>query len=219
MADLFGIGQIVGSVIDAGASIFNSERNLDYAKDNLAYQKELQNRIFAREDNAVQRRAADLKAAGFNPLLAAGGAASSGAAVSTTAPQSNIKTDFASTAMALHRMKIDNSMTQAQQQLLTEQRNHVIKQNELLQKQIDWYDKHPEFAPSVPQGMTSPSMLDYLGGRIHDAYTNMFVRGSASGPINARQAEYLKDKRIAEIVQETGRAARENRAPRYKNYN
>ncbi len=55
-------------------------------KDNLVYQKDLQKVMMAREDNAVQRRAADLKKAGLSPTLAAGSAASSGPVISTVAP-------------------------------------------------------------------------------------------------------------------------------------
>ena len=64
-----------------------ADENLQLQRDTLAYQKDLQNTMFAREDNAVQRRAADLKAAGLSKTLAAGGAAQSGPVVATQAPQ------------------------------------------------------------------------------------------------------------------------------------
>lgn len=51
---------------------------------NFNYQKAIQNQIFAREDNAIQRRASDLQAAGLSKTLAAGSGAGAGSVVSTS---------------------------------------------------------------------------------------------------------------------------------------
>ena len=64
-----------------------NDLNFQLQKENLAYQKDLQNIIFGREDNAVQRRVNDLRKAGLSPTLAAGSAAGAGSVVSTSAPQ------------------------------------------------------------------------------------------------------------------------------------
>ena len=51
---------------------------------NFEYQKNLQNQIFNREDNAVQRRVQDLQSAGLSKTLAAGDGAGAGSVVSTS---------------------------------------------------------------------------------------------------------------------------------------
>lgn len=91
----------LGSLVSSGANVLSAystykgvqdniktnDLNYQLQKDNLNYQKDLQKIMFAREDNAVQRRVADLKNAGLSPTLAAGSAASSGPVISTVAPQ------------------------------------------------------------------------------------------------------------------------------------
>lgn len=68
------LGGIPGAV-GTGYNIWANKRDFDY-------QKSIQQEIFNREDTAVQRRMNDLKAAGLNPNLAAGSAASAGSVVS-----------------------------------------------------------------------------------------------------------------------------------------
>lgn len=85
---------VVPNLVNAGANVVGTidqmktnDLNFKLQKEQYGYQKLLQRIMFGREDNAVRRRVADLKAAGLSPTLAVGSAASSGPVVSTQVPQ------------------------------------------------------------------------------------------------------------------------------------
>ena len=99
--------------------------NLQLQRDTLDYQKNLQNTMFAREDNAVQRRAADLQAAGLSKTLAAGGAAQAGPVVATQAPQKG-KEDMEGIGA------LSNSLTSALAQIATTTNISKTKADEAL---------------------------------------------------------------------------------------
>lgn len=89
------------SVAPAGvaalASIINNrstnDTNYRVAQDNLDYQRAFNELIFQREDNAVWRRAQDLKNAGLSQTLAAGSAAGAGGSANSLNNGYNRQTD------------------------------------------------------------------------------------------------------------------------------
>lgn len=64
-------------------------QNYDLAKQQFEYQKDLNQTVMEREDNAMQRQIADLKAAGMSPLMASGGASAT-PLTSANAPQMDL---------------------------------------------------------------------------------------------------------------------------------
>lgn len=86
--DLFGLGSMFGAIGDAviGGLNYGEQKNQNkidnaYREKAFEYQKQLQQQIFEREDNAVQRRVKDLEKAGFNKLMASGQSANAGQSV------------------------------------------------------------------------------------------------------------------------------------------
>lgn len=69
-----------------------AEQNLAFQRENLEYQKDLQQQIFEREDTAYQRKVNDLVKAGINPaVVATGSGSSAGSVVSTQAPHNDMR--------------------------------------------------------------------------------------------------------------------------------
>lgn len=102
------------------------------------YQKQLQERLMAREDNAYQRKVADLQAAGLSPALALGGGAGAGTVVPTKAPQhpntnpaQKLQEGLGFALNAL-QMKADISRTKAEENLINQKANQERLRNDLL---------------------------------------------------------------------------------------
>lgn len=93
-AGISAIGGLAGSYMNNKAQKEADERNLQFQRENLDYQKHLQQQVFEREDTAHQREVKDLRAAGLNPLLSTGSGAGAGSVVPTESLHSSYTPDY-----------------------------------------------------------------------------------------------------------------------------
>lgn len=187
---------LIGASLIGGASTLATGLMGSFASEKaLKWNKEAQRITWQREDTAVQRRAADLKAAGMSPLLAAGASAQSSPAAHIGAqemPDIGAAVNTAiQTKMAMAKQEADISQTEQQTKLLQGQLDNVTKQNQLLQQTIDWYKDHPGTAPNIPGQSTVNSvrgLADYLG----DVFRN--PQSTLAGRIGGRLGSWIGEK-------------------------
>ena len=174
ISDLVNVGSTIAGTV---SNINTNKENLALQKENLAYQKDLQNTIFTREDNAVQRRVADLKEAGLSPALAAGSSAGAGSVVSTSAPQK--KSDLES---YLALASVGTALAQ-QQKAQTEA---DIARQQLIQDKMDTnYYKTRGISPVESRYGYQQLLTNILNGFLNRATSNLPIADVVKSNANA----------------------------------
>lgn len=115
----------------------NYEFNKDSYLKNFEYQKAIQQQIFGREDNAIQRRAADLEKAGLSKTLAAGDGAGVGSVVSTSPFSGSAPVQ---SPVDLMSMALQFSQAKAQIDKTNAETENLIKEGKVKDSQVIFTD-------------------------------------------------------------------------------
>lgn len=156
----------VGGLVGAAGGVGIGLLNYGEQREQNTWQKHAYEYSLRREDTAVQRRAADLRAAGLSPVLAAGQGASTMAPINISAPQADIKpSELASAAMNMMLQDAEIGRTKEQEKLNAAQSSREKAQKELILKQKEETDYNLTIARKhkIPTGYRG-NVADILYG-------------------------------------------------------
>lgn len=155
----------IGAGISALTSLAVNAWNTWQTKKANEKNESLMRESWQREDEAVQRRVADLKAAGMSPLLAAGSAASTSGPISVNAPKSDFNID------AIQALSLASSL------------KHQEAETKLLQKQYENFGK-PDWYVALKETLGAEKfdkLINAFGDKLYDWF---FTEPPSSLPDN-----------------------------------
>ena len=140
---------------------------------NYNYQKDLQKKMFEREDTAIARRVADLRASGLSPVLAAGQGASAGLVVPVKPPEVSGLDQMAQIYRNLITQQANVSHTKADM-------DRILKQIESMNSgiELNQYKKNQLLAQTIKTEKETVGQIIRNG---QDALTYKLMRASGTG--------------------------------------
>jgi hypothetical protein len=149
-ADFASAIPVIGPIVSAGLGYASgakdrasrekmNQQNIDFQREANAQNEMLTRESWARDDNAVQRRTDDLRAAGLSATLAAGSPAGVSQPIRMQPPQVESEESGQAIMAALQglQMQADYSMTRAQTNLINAQKQKALDEND---REGDYHD-------------------------------------------------------------------------------
>lgn len=154
--------------------------------DNRNYQRRLQQTIFEREDNAVQRRVADLKAAGLSPVLAAGQSANAGQTIKTEPANLARENDMLESLKNLYNQ---DKQVAAQVNISKAEVKNIEADTDLKKQQLKHLDI---YNPSKERKLGAEASIAEFDSLLREKYSNMemMTNSEAIGLINNKGGSY-----------------------------
>lgn len=171
----------LGSLVGAGADIYN----IGQQKKQFEWQKMAQEKTWAREDNATQRRVADLKAAGLSPTLAAGSAAQASSPITPKAPQADMSNMM--NGLAISNMVENIAKTKAEKKRI-QQETDIVKHDfdKLKHTPMFYFNHHQDWTAVVASAITR-IYKEFLPGLANSESPNISL-GAITDEGNKRKA-------------------------------